>query len=177
MEYNSFNGRVNILENNHFDNSGFNVPQSTDGYDIMSKNIAHTPVSSLFFSKTNIDALQKGISNRVFNQSNGRFNIGAQSETELKIIMRSIYFDSLRGGVPMLQDGLQSISDPNANTPLEKVKKLNQKVLDWSVPRIITNIEQFEKYKRDVSILPNPMDRPSFVSSAGSRSLEFQSFF
>lgn len=177
MANNIFNGRVNVLEKDYsqyvIDSSG---SQSTDGYDIVSKNMAHTPISKLFFSKTNIDALQKGISNRVFNQTNGRYNIGNQSETELKIIMRSIYFDSLRGGIPMLDD-IQTMIDPSCDTVLERVKNLNKKVLDWAVPHIVTNIQQFEKYKRDISFMPNPMDRPSFVSSAGSKSLEFQSFF
>lgn len=181
MEY---NGRVNILSKGHsqFDYA-FNRGCSSDGYDIVSKDIGHTPVSALFFSKTNIDALQQGICNRVYNETNGKFNIGRQSEAELKIIMRSFYFDSLKNSQPNVMKQIQKDNllykplEPNKDIVLQQVRELNKKVLDWSVQEIITNITQFEKYKSDVSKLPNPIDRPSFVSSAGSKTLEFQSFF
>jgi hypothetical protein len=150
-------------------------PQSSDGYDIVSGNISDTPISALFFSKKNIDALQSGICNRVFNQTEGKYNISKQSETELKIIMRSFYLDSLRGGVPLFQDGVQPLD--NSVSIVSRVRNLNEKVLDWSVPRIINNIRQYERYKSDVSKLPKTMERPSFVSSAGSKSLEFKPFF
>lgn len=152
-------------------------PNSADGYDIVSGNVSDTPISALFFSKTNIDALQRGICNRVFNQSEGKYNIGVQSETELKIIMRSFYLESLRGGVPLFQDGIQPLDSAAENSVVARVRKLNEKVLDWSVPRIITNIKQYEVYVSNVSTLPHTMQRPSFVSSAGSKSLEFKGFF
>jgi hypothetical protein len=180
MEY---NGRVDIMTQSSrspVNYSKFRTcdnPNSSDGYDIVSGNVSETPVSALFFSKTNMDALQKGICNRVFNQSDGKYNINKQSEIELKIIMRSFYLDSLRGGVPLFQDGIQPLDDPSGSSTVAKVKKLNEKVLDWSVPRIINNIRQFERYKSDVSNLPKTMERPSFVSSAGSKSLEFKPFF
>ena len=165
------NGRVNILAKQYPEFQVCQSDVSSDGYDIVATDITHTPVSALFFSKTNIDALQQGICNRVFNDSQGRFNIGRQSEIELKIIMRSMYFDSLKNGANTI------INDPRQNSVLEKVRRLNKSVLDWSVPRIISNIQQFEKYKADVSTMPNPMDRPSYLTSSGTKSLELQSFF
>jgi hypothetical protein len=178
MEY---NGRVDIMTQSSQIRSKYPTfhvcdnPQSSDGYDIVSGNISDTPISALFFSKKNIDALQSGICNRVFNQTEGKYNISKQSETELKIIMRSFYLDSLRGGVPLLQDGVQPLD--SSVSIVSRVRKLNEKVLDWSVPRIINNIRQYERYKSDVSQLPKTMERPSFVSSAGSKSLEFKPFF
>jgi hypothetical protein len=180
----AYNGRIDIMSQKSGNDSGKRYstymscenPNSSDGYDIVSGNVSETPVSALFFSKTNMDALQTGICNRVFNQSQGKYNIGKQSETELKVIMRSFYLDSLRGGVPLFQDGVQPLDDPE-NSVVGRVRKLNMKVLDWSVPRIINNIKQYERYKTDVSQMPKLMDRPSFVSSAGSRSLEYQSYF
>lgn len=168
------NGRVNLY------GSGTRVDEydcttkinSTGGSDLLSANIQHTPVSALFFSKKNIDALQLGICNMVFNQSEGKYNIGPQSEMDLKVIMRSMYLTSLRGG---LNGDIHPIAEQSS--VIDQVRKLNKQVLDWSVPRIVSNIKQFERYKSDVSKLPNPMDRPSLVSSAGSKVLEFQSFF
>jgi hypothetical protein len=178
MQNNMFNGRVNVLSKKYpeYDLAKCNRSQSSNGYDIVSKDLAHTPVSALFFSKTNIDALQKGICNRVFNESNGRHNIGMQSEIELKIIMRSIYFSSLRGGVPAL-NAISRFNDPKQNTTLEKVKHLNSSVLEWSVPRILSNIQQFERYKTDISTMPGPLDRPSYLTSSGTKVLELESFF
>ena len=184
MEFNQFNGRVNILSKRppNFDYE-YSKGCSSDGYDIVSRDLGHTPVSALFFSRQNIDALQEGICNKVFNESNGRFRIGRQSETELKIIMRSIYFESLRVCTPGIMKQIQSTNplqkpiQQNKDVVLQQVRSLNQKVLDWSVHEILNNMQQFERYQEDVSKLPNPIDRPSFVSSAGSKSLEFQSFF
>jgi hypothetical protein len=166
MQNNLYNGRVNLYASGTARDCLNTVPiNSTSGSDVLS--MEHTPVSALFFSKKNVDALQLGICNMVFNQSDGKYNIGPQSETDLKIIMRSIYLTSLQGTSPIDEDG----------SVIGKVRTLNQKVLDWSVPRIITNIKQFDRYKSDVSKIPIPMDRPAQVSSAGSKILEFQSFF
>ena len=180
MQNNIYNGRVNIMSRNNYPDYDLqkcnDANTSTNGYDIVSRDLAHTPISALFFSKTNIDALQQGICNRIFNESKGKYDISKQSETELKIVMRSMYLDSLRGGVPDPKH-IQRLNDPAQNSTLEKVKRLNQSVLDWCVPRIMSNIQQYERYKADVSQLPNPMDRPSYLTSSGTRSLEFQSFF
>lgn len=185
IENNLFNGRVNLLtkeypQYNMCPNSG-----SSDGYDIVSRTLEHTPVSSLFFSKKNIDALQIGICNRVFNESRGKYNIGRQSESELKIIMRSIYFSSLQNSFTNFQQNIQGnynnmlnqINNNSSNNVIEQVRYLNKAVLDWAVPEILTNIRQFDKYKEDVSVLPEPIDRPTLTSMSGTKTLELQSFF
>ena len=188
MENSLLNGRINLLSEeprkypNYAKCSGM---QSSSGHDIVSKSIGHTPVSSLFFSKTNVDALQQGICNKVFNTSGGKYNIGYQSEAELKIIMRSFYFDSLTKGFPNVMNEIKRMNDQAMNTPishsyqsvLEQVRNLNKSVLDWAVPQILTNIQQFDKYKDDVSKLPQPMDRPKLSTMSGTKSLELKSFF
>ena len=50
-------------------------------------------VNDLFFSQTNIDALQTGMKNLVASKTNGKHIIGNQSENELMIIMRGIYLE------------------------------------------------------------------------------------
>lgn len=147
---------------------------SSSGFDVVSKSLEHTPVSSLFFSKTNIDALQTGISNKVWNSSGGRYNIGKQSEIELKIIMRSIYFDYLKNGFRNLT--LHSTTNP-INTfdkdVIYTVKTLNAAVLNWCSKEIITNLEQFEYYKKTIESDGHldPMDRSIYTSSAGKKTL------
>jgi len=180
MENNMFNGRVDILSNSgsplDFLNDN-NSCTTTEGHDAMSRSMEHTPVSSLFFSRLNIDSLHTGICNMVYNKSGGKYNIGRQSETELKIIMRSIYFESLKNSSQNLFISLAQSNKTSNSSVVESVKKLNKSVLDWVVPKIITNMEQFDKYKKDISTLPNPMDRPTFTSTSGTKQLELQSFF
>lgn len=176
MENNIFNGRVDILSQNSSIKYVNNDNYTSDGHDIMSRSMEHTPVSSLFFSRLNIDALQKGICNLVFNKSEGKYNISNQSEVELKIIMRSIYFDSLKNQSQNLYVAL-FVNKNSENYVVEEVKKLNKSVLDWVVPKIITNLEQYNRYRQDISSLPTPIDRPTFTSTSGTKQLELQSFF
>ena len=113
-------------------------------------------VNDLFFSQQNIDALQIGLKNMVANKTNGKHIIHPQSVTELSIIMRSMY----------LQYGL------NLETNIvEQVKDLNQKVLDFAVPRILVDLEQYEKYVQDASKVHVPMERSVNLSNKGNKIL------
>jgi hypothetical protein len=113
-------------------------------------------VNDLFFSQQNIDALQIGLKNMVANKTNGKHIIHPQSVTELSIIMRSMY----------LQYGL------NLETNIvEQVKDLNQKVLDFAVPRILVDLEQYDKYVNDASKVHVPMERSVNLSNKGNKIL------
>jgi hypothetical protein len=146
--------------------------QSSNGFDIMSKNIEHTPVSSLFFSKRNIDALQFGLQNTVFNKSGGTYNIGKQNELELKIVMRSVYFDYLK-------NGFTNISFYPDNNPINNfdrdvtnsVRKLNGGVLEWCSKEILTNIQQFTDFKKELERdgRIDVMERPQNMNITGTK--------
>jgi len=111
-------------------------------------------LQELFFSEKNIDILQNLLAYHVKLQSNNRHNISRQSDNELKIVMKSIY----------LQYGKNSNNNIN-----EQVKELNAYVLDFCVPLILSNIEQYLVFKKDVSTLPIPLDNPKYTSSTGTR--------
>jgi hypothetical protein len=111
-------------------------------------------VQQMFFSDDNIDLLQQLIANHVYQQSNGTYRIGKQDELQLKIIMKSIY--------------LQYAKNLPHNV-MEQVRELNSHVLDYAVPTILTNVEQYVRYKNDVSTLPTPIELPQSVSRAGMR--------
>ena len=113
-------------------------------------------VNDLFFSQTNIDAIQTGLKNLVSNKTSGKHNIGNQSENELMIIMRGMY----------LQYGVNLQTDV-----VEQVKDLNKKVLDFSVPRILVDLEQYDKYVQDASQIHIPMERSTNVSNKGNKTL------
>jgi len=113
-------------------------------------------VNDLFFSQVNIDALQSGMKNLVSNKTNGKHMIGNQSENELMIIMRGIY----------LEYGQNLLTNV-----VEQVRDLNTKVLDFSVPRILVDLEQYDKYIQDASQLHVPMERSTNVSNKGNKVL------
>ena len=84
-------------------------------------NFSKNCVNDLFFSQTNINALQTGMRNLVANKTQGKHIIKNQNESELMIIMRGIY----------LEYGM------NLQTNVvEQIKDLNTKVLNYIVPRI-----------------------------------------
>jgi hypothetical protein len=53
-----------------------------------------------------------------------------------------------------------------------QVKRLNEKLLDYVLPRVMTEIDAYSKYRADVSSMSVPMDRPVNMSSKGTRQLE-----
>lgn len=124
--------------------------------------LASNEVSRLFFSETNIDALQHGIRYRIYVETNGKYTIGRQSDQELKIVMRSVYY--------------QFSKNQNTNI-IGQVRELNAKVLEWTVPEVLSNLKQYEVYKRDASTLPMPMERSPLMTNKGTKTLEIKSFF
>lgn len=120
-----------------------------------------SPVAELFFSQENVNALQDGIRWRVYADSDGRFTISRQSETELKIVMRSVF----------LQD---SRNEPFDVVP--QVRELNATILDFCVPRIIQEIRTYKTYQRDISTLPEPMARGEMATSKGTRVLDMRRY-
>jgi len=111
-------------------------------------------LQEVFFSRENIDILQRLLIYHVRVQSKGAYNIKRQSDSNLEIIMRSVY----------LQYG------KNQNDKIiQQVKELNNMVLEYAVPNILSNISQFLHFKSDVSRLPIPIDRPTYVSPSGTR--------
>ena len=119
-------------------------------------------LSQVFFSKRNIDIIQNQIRYNVWIQSDKRHIIGRQSDTELEIVMRSIY--------------LQYSKNLEYNIK-EQIEELNKMILEYCVPNILSEVEQYLSYKQNVSSLPQPMARPKSLTSAGSKTLELKNFF
>jgi hypothetical protein len=160
--YYYLNGRVNALGNTP---NTYNLQKeqrivSESPQNITSRNLNCTAVSSMFFSAENVDILQLGIRNSILNETQGKYKIGRQSDDELKIVMRSIYFQHSKN----MADNIK-----------EQVRDLNTRVIDWCVPQIITNLKQDEKYKYDISTLPEPLERSVLASQKGTKTLELYS--
>ena len=159
------NGRVNILDN--VNNSVFQlydkipISEKTTNYrNALTGNMESNLLSDTFFSSGNILIIQHGIIAGVYEKSNGKFQIGYQNQDTLKIIMRSIFLSS-------------AVNNPNDVT--QQIKELNKLVINYCVPQLLGECEGYMKFKRDVSTLVVPIDRP--VSTYHSNSLETKRFF
>ena len=115
-----------------------------------------TTLSNVFFSPNNIELIHNSIVGRVSNKTG--FKIARQSETQLQLIMRSIF----------LQYGKNQPCNVSG-----QVADQNTKVLDYAVNRIITEISQYLEYKDTVNKLPLPLNHPQNLSSAGQKTLSF----
>ena len=114
-------------------------------------------VSKVYFSMENIDILQTGIRNKILNDTNGQYSIGRQKDNELKIVMRSIYFQHAK----------------NQSTNItQQVLELNTRVIEWCVPEIISNIKQSQRYIKDISTMPVPLERSVLPSRKGLKTLD-----
>ncbi len=164
------NGRVNLAApgagvNQVPNNAGFAHPTAPDqkaATDLTRGNFENVPVSQAFFSVSNMNAVQNAIRREVYEKSKEKqWVVGPQDIDELKIIMRALY---LRYGLN-LPDKIQ-----------QQVEDLNRTVLDYCVPRILSEVWAYHEYLKDISQMPIPMERAVSMSSAGSKSMPMTKF-
>ena len=130
--------------------------------DMLRGNWEKSPVSEGFFSAGNMEIIQNRIRKAVFDRSQPKgYVIDKQSVDELKIIMRAIYLQYARN-IP--------------NDIAGQVDDLNSKVIDWSVPHILSAVDHYNFYINDISHLPIPLAQPQHLSRAGTRSLPANPF-
>lgn len=144
---------------------GFGYRTETDasaGQDLMRGNWAENTLSKVYFSPENTKIIQNAIRKEVYTRSEDKqWVIDEQSADELQIVMRSLY--------------LQYAKNLEHDIP-GQIAELNKLVVEWSVPRIMSEIGMYEYYLKDISKLPTPLPQPMSMSSAGSKSLPFRKF-
>lgn len=142
------------------------IPSSQAGYTSEGVRGLHegegNKLAELFFSRTNINALQLGMRNLVFAKSGGKHVISDQSEQELFIIMRSVY----------AEHAIQ-----RTFAIVEEVRRLNGIVLSFAVPQILGEIDMHMRYLHDSSNTPNYMSHAENTNIKGSKGLEMKPFF
>jgi len=163
------NGRVNLSSQPSAggatvpDSAGFSYPTKTEvnfSGDMLRGNWDHTALSDAFFTRRNVDVIQKEIRKEVYRMSGPKqFVIDDQDVDEIKMIMRAMYLQYAKNN-PFNVEG--------------QIKELNDLVIKWSVPRIMSEIEQYNYYLNDISHLPIPLEKPLNMSSAGTKSLPFK---
>jgi hypothetical protein len=167
--YGDQNGRVNFNALPYAggasvpDSAGFSYPTKTEenfSGDMLRGNWDHTVLSDTFFTRTNVIRIQEAIRKEVYRMSGPKkYVIDDQDVDELKMIMRAMYLQYGKNN-PFNIDG--------------QINELNDLVVKWSAPRIMSEIEQYNYYLNDISHLPVPLAQPMNMSSAGTKSLPFQ---
>ena len=112
--------------------------------------ITKTPLYKAYFSQNNINHLQNNIIKEVASCSNS-YKIGRQDETNLIVIMRSMY--------------LQYAT--NTGNMEKEIPALNKLVLDYCVHNIISNIKHYLFYLKDISKLPMPLEHSKYMRPDG----------
>lgn len=167
--YGGQNGRVNLNAQSNAtgtpvpDSAGFSYPKQTEvsfSGDMLRGNWDHTPLSDAFFTRKNVDRIQMEIRKEIYRMSGPKkFVIDNQDVDEMKMIMRAMYLQYARNDTFNVEG---------------QINELNKLVINWSAPRIMSEIEQYNYYLNDISHLPIPLTQPMSMSSAGTRSLPFQ---
>jgi hypothetical protein len=147
-----YNGRVNIISQPD-PNVVFKMQErialknkSTGYYTALSGNDwEENMLSRVFFSVENMQIIQNGLRAGVYNMSNRELVIPPQNVDQLKIIMRSIYFQ-------FAEHRLENVKG--------QVERLNKLVLDEVVPKVYGEAVGYLKYMQDQSSLVVPMELP-----------------
>lgn len=163
------NGRVNLSAGasagGHAEVPGFGYRTKTEksfATDAMRGNWEVNALSKAFFSNENARVIQNGIRKAVYDKSGPKkYVIDDQSADELTIIMRTIYLQYA-----------QNLPHDIAGQILD----LNEKVMNWSVPHILSAVDHYNYYLNDISHMPVPLSRSVSLSSAGTKSLPLNPF-
>jgi hypothetical protein len=102
-------------------------------------------LSRVFFSGENIQIIQNGLRAGVYELSKHEIVIPPQNIDQMKIIMRSMYFQ---------------FAEHHPDNVKGQVERLNKIVLDEIIPKVYGEAIGYLKYMQDQSSLVVPMDRP-----------------
>jgi hypothetical protein len=126
-----------------------------------------TLLTYLFFSEDNVNNIQKILKMMVFKEMDQM--IDDQSNTDLLIIMRSIFLEYSRH--PKLLD--ETMSDDEKNILLQRytneVSRLNELVINELVPLICSQLQQYLTYLKDASTPRFIMEKPMSMSVTGQK--------
>lgn len=113
-----------------------------------------TKLNKVFFSKDNLDLIQNMIRYRVWLKSDKKYVIDRQSDVEIQVVMRSIFLQH----------------SPNLDQHVtDQIKYLDNLIVEWCVPKIIAEVQQYIGYINDIQKMPMPIDRPVNLSSKGTK--------
>ena len=119
-----------------------------------------TPLSIGFFSEENVQSLQNTLRYNIY-QKTGR-TIAVQDYDSLKAIMRGTFLRTAKN----LPENIK-----------EQIQCLNSHVLEVATRSVMSGLDSYTAYIRDVSTLAVPLQLPVLSSNKGKDPLEFKSWF
>jgi hypothetical protein len=102
-------------------------------------------LANVFFSDENMELINRQLIYSIWKNTNGEFKINNQSKEKLIIVMRYIFIEYARH-LPYDVKG--------------QIKELNCRVVTDIVPNIITNIQQYVGYLKDIEKIRDPLPLP-----------------
>jgi hypothetical protein len=135
------------------------APEDYVHSEVIDKTINSNPLSQLFFSERNVNHVLK-LTCRMIRLFCEQYRISPefQNKNELLTVFRSMY--------------LQVPTNPYGDLEQE-LCRLNRAVLDWVVPRMIVNIQQYLGYMRDQSTRLFTIPRPQNTNIEGTKANKF----
>ena len=147
----------NLFNGNYRDFQTVSNEGMSNGFrDVLNKRVERSETSDKFFSNLNVKHLKWLICKRVNQESGGKYQLSPESQSEevLLTVMQSIFLENAHYTGPVDR----------------QVAELNYLILVDMVPRVIQHAQLYLTYQRDAQ-QPLPMDRPTDMSSAGTKSV------
>jgi Family of unknown function (DUF5761) len=130
--------------------------------DMLRGNWEQNALSTGFFSQENLIRIQTAIRRSVYERSQPKgYVIDDQSVDELKMIMRGLFYQFAKNQPNNIQG---------------QIEELNGRVVEWSVPHILSAVDHYIYYLKDIDTLPVPLEQPVHLSRAGTRSKPLNPF-
>ena len=157
-DYHSYNVDMNTVDKTPFNFFQEHSKDYRTYVDVALKGVQKPSLlSTVYFSKDNMDIIQNMLKKYVFIKSGGQYRLMVdQEEKELLVVMRTMYFQYAK------------------NLPYkikEQIHEINTILVEEIGPRMLTAVQQDVGYQDDISQVHVPMDRPMNVSSAGRKTL------
>lgn len=160
---NKNSGRINLKQENgtplYFQDMILNNDKSNYS-NALKYTLQDSDLSKTYFSKKNIENIQTAIKNKVHEKTNYKYKINNQDSDQLIMIMKSIY----------LQYSLNKHDDI-----MKQINILNNKVIEYCVPNVYSELMAYIKYREDISTLPLPPTLPQNLYE--DKTLELNHFF
>lgn len=161
---NNYNGRVNIAEPEDpaikfrmFEKVNAKN-RSSNYFDALNGSLEWNDLAQNYFSAKNMDHIQAVLKESIYKKSQGTLIIPLQNVDTLKAIMRTMYLQ---------------YAEHYPTDIAKQVDYLNDRVLEFVVPRVYSEALGYQKYLLDQSTLVMPMERP-VASDRAWKQLEFK---